>query len=76
MNANIDQHADQSQRHPPATKTPMVTPVDPPMLSKAWFSSYDEEWAAFLAENSLRKSPLWIKHNDEDSPPCVWNMPL
>ena len=60
------------QLHP---ASPAGFPVDPPIKRESWFSSYDEEWSAFLAEKSIHKNRPGINHDDTDAQPRVWNMP-
>ena len=80
MNANTDQLAGQA----PATDSPAktstipskVSSVDPPARRKTWFNSYDEEWAAFLAESSLKKTRPGINNDAPETLPRVWNSPL
>ncbi len=46
-----------------------------PARRKTWFSSYDEEWAAFLAESAIKKSRPGITSADPETLPRVWNSP-
>lgn len=79
MNANPDQFAgprlkaDSSAKNNP--KSHKVSSVGPPASRKAWFSNYDEEWAAFLAKNALKKSHPGINNEDPEALPRVWNSP-
>jgi hypothetical protein len=58
-----------------STKFHKASNVGPPAKRKTWFNSYDEEWAAFLAENSLKKSRPGINSADPEALPRVWNIP-
>ena len=65
----------------------MNTPIAPPTrigpaaesfatpLHNTGFKSYDEEWAAFLAESSIRKTQSGINHEVPETLPRVWNHP-
>ena len=57
------------------TKFHKVSAVGPPARRTTWFTSYDEEWAAFLAESSLRKSHPGINNEAPEVLPRVWNCP-
>jgi hypothetical protein len=52
-----------------------VVAVDPPVKRKTWFNSYDEEWAAFLAAESMKKSRPGFNSNEPELLPRVWNCP-
>ena len=52
-----------------------VSAVSPPAKRTTWFNSYDEEWAAFLAESSLKKSHPGINNEAPETLPRVWNCP-
>jgi hypothetical protein len=52
-----------------------VSHVDPPVKRKTWFSSYNEEWAAFLAEKSRMKSRPGLSESEPELLPRVWNCP-
>jgi hypothetical protein len=63
---------------PPAGKRTdprKVSQVDPPVKRKTWFSSYNEEWAAFLAEKSKMKSRPGLNESEPELLPRVWNCP-
>ena len=57
------------------TKFHKVSSVSPPARRTTWFNSYDEEWAAFLAESSLKKSHSGINNESPEALPRVWNCP-
>jgi len=57
------------------TKYHYVTCVGSTAKRKVWFNSYDEEWAAFLAASSRRKSRPGFNHADSEPLPRVWNCP-
>ncbi|MBK1814289.1 hypothetical protein JIN84_01530 [Luteolibacter yonseiensis] len=79
MNATFDQQAaSRGLAYHPATPSPIhshESPVDPPKPHNTWFSSYDEEWAAFLAEKSRRKSSATPHPDGFEVLPRVWNSP-
>lgn len=79
MKANPDQPAGpRLKAASPAklyTKSHKASAVGPPARRKTWFNSYDEEWAAFLAEKSIRKSRPGINGEDPEALPRVWNIP-
>ena len=49
--------------------------VGSPASRKTWFKSYDEEWAAFLAQSSSKKSRPGIHNEEPEALPRVWNIP-
>jgi len=57
------------------TKFHKASNVATPARRKTWFNSYDEEWAAFFAANSIRKSRPGIHGEDPEALPRVWNIP-
>lgn len=79
MNADPDQLA--GPRHKanslgkPSSKTEKAAPVDPLDSRKTWFKNYDEEWAAFLAESSLKKTRSGLGNSNPETLPRVWNCP-
>jgi hypothetical protein len=79
MKATPDQPAGPRLKTAPAAKSnpklPKASTVGPPARRKTWFNSYDEEWAAFLAESSIRKSRPGISSEDPEALPRVWNIP-
>lgn len=79
MNANPDQPVAPRLKAAPAAKMNpkfhKAATVSPPARRKTWFNSYDEEWAAFLAENSIKKSRPGIHSEDPEALPRVWNIP-
>ena len=79
MKANPDQLAGtRLKADPPATphsKFHKASSVAPAARCTTWFNSYDEEWAALLAESSLKKSHPGLKNNDPETLPRVWNSP-
>lgn len=79
MKANPDQPAGpRLKAAPPAKlhpKSHKASAVGPPARRKTWFNSYDEEWAAFLAEKTIRKSRPGINAEVPEALPRVWNMP-
>ncbi|MES2920648.1 MAG: hypothetical protein V4819_03835 [Verrucomicrobiota bacterium] len=79
MKANPDQPAGPRLKAAPTakhyTKSHKASAVGPPARRKTWFSSYDEEWAAFLAESAMRKSRPGINSEDPEALPRVWNIP-
>ena len=56
------------------TGKPMVSKNDPPVVNQTWCGHYNEEWAAFLAANSRKKSnaATWL---EPEILPRVWNTP-
>jgi hypothetical protein len=79
MKANPDQPTGTRIKAAPPAKTfasfHKVSVVDPPVRRKTWFNSYDEEWAAFLAEKSIKKVRPGINSDDPEPLPRVWNSP-
>ena len=71
MNSNIHSLADLVL---PTLPTRISSPSHPKQHT-TWFSSYDEEWAAFLAESSLKKTRPGINHEIPETLPRVWNSP-
>ncbi len=49
--------------------------VDPPATRKSWFSSYDEEWSALMAQSAIRKTLPGINNSEPEPLPRVWNSP-
>lgn len=79
MKANPDQPAGPRLKAALAaksyTKSSKASAIGPPARRKTWFNSYDEEWAAFLAESSIKKSRSGLSSGVPESLPRVWNMP-
>jgi hypothetical protein len=79
MNADPDQLAAPRYKiNPsgkPSSKPEKAVPVDPPEPHTTWFKNYDEEWAAFLAESSLKKTHPGLGNCDPETLPRVWNCP-
>ena len=79
MKANPDQLAGPRLKAASAAKLSTnihkASAVGPPARRKTWFNSYDEEWAAFLAEKSINKSRPGINSEDPEALPRVWNIP-
>lgn len=79
MKATPDQPAGPRLKAAPTAKIhpkfPKASIVGPPARRKTWFNSYDEEWAAFLAECSINKSRPGLNSEDPEALPRVWNIP-
>ena len=77
MKPNQDQLAGIRNSLPARTsaKNLKVSSVDPPAIHRTWLTSYDEEWAAFLAESSLKKTRPGINNDEPEPLPRVWNTP-
>lgn len=79
MKANPDQPAGpRLKAGSPARMQPKIhkaTDVGPPARRQTWFNSYDEEWAAFLTESSIKKCRPGINNEDPETLPRVWNIP-
>lgn len=80
MNANLDQLTvtgstiDPFAR--PSANLPGSSATLLPSRDKNGFRSYDEEWAAFLAESSIKKSRPGINNEVPEALPRVWNNPI
>ena len=79
MNANPVQTQGNRPKADPTggnqTNFTKVFNVDPPVDRTTWFSDYDEEWAAFLAEKSRVKMKSGLNSIDPEACPRVWNIP-
>ena len=78
MKANKDQLAGPRPTSSLPAKTfkhQKVSSVDPPATRKSWLNSYDEEWAVFLAEKSMKKSRPGFNNDEPEPLPRVWNSP-
>ena len=79
MNANPVQTQGNRPKADPTggnqTNFTKVFNVDPPVDRTTWFSDYDEEWAAFLAEKSRVKMKPGLNSIDPEACPRVWNIP-
>ncbi|HEX7261175.1 MAG TPA: hypothetical protein VF258_05115 [Luteolibacter sp.] len=79
MNADPDQLASPRQKaNPPgkpSSKPEKAAPAARPEPHKTWCQSYDEEWAAFFAESSLKKTRSGLGNSDPETLPRVWNSP-
>lgn len=79
MKATPDQSAGPRLKAAPAAKNRSkihkASSVGPPARRKTWFNSYDEEWAAFLAQSSIKKSRPGIHGEEPETLPRVWNIP-
>ncbi len=79
MNANPDQLA--GSRSPAglpaksAKNISQVSFVSPPATRLTWFSSYEEEWAAFLTVSSMKKTRPALSNGYSEALPRVWNIP-
>jgi hypothetical protein len=78
MKTNIDQ----PMNGPSVSRTDRATaigfpptPTDPPERHFGWFSSYNEEWAAFVQQQSVHRTRSGFDHNDPVPRPRVWNCP-
>lgn len=58
-----------------APETRRVSAVDPPKRHQSWFSSYNEEWEAFIEEHAIQKNRPGINNDEPESLPRVWNCP-
>lgn len=80
MNANIDHFSSQGSATASfgSTSATLAVPFSQPLPSrdKNGFRTYDEEWAAFLAERSIRKSRPGINNEVPEALPRVWNNPV
>ena len=52
-----------------------IPAVDPPERRNNWFSSYDEEWEAFVEERAILKNRPGINSDEPEPLPRVWNCP-
>jgi len=79
MNTDTDQLEGRRFKANPLGKTSSkpekAAPVDPPETHKTWCKNYDEEWAAFLAESSLKKTHPGLGNTNPETLPRVWNCP-
>ena len=58
-----------------ATGVAKTPAVDPPERQVGWFSSYDEEWVAFVQEHAIRREHSGLGHGEPEALPRVWNCP-
>ncbi len=76
MKTNLDQHAGRRPTDQQPNYGIHRTPtVDPPERHLSWFDSYDEEWEAFVEQQSIRKNKPGINHDEPEPLPRVWNCP-
>ena len=59
----------------PATGVQSTPAVDPPERHLGWFSSYDEEWVAFVKEHESRRTHSGFFPSEPEALPRVWNCP-
>jgi len=52
-----------------------IPAVDASEQHLSWFSSYDEEWEAFVKKQALLKNRAGFSSNEPESLPRVWNCP-
>lgn len=57
------------------SKSEKADSANPPEIHEAWFQNYDEEWAMFLAESSLKKTRPGLGNCNPETLPRVWNCP-
>ena len=79
MKTNYDQLADgRIMNRIPGQSEPgvhAIPTVDPPERRNNWFSSYDEEWEAFVEEHAILKNRPGINGDEPEALPRVWNCP-
>lgn len=79
MNANIDSLVGSILAPHPAATFPTisakVSSLSGPPPHKNNFKSYDDEWAAFLAQSSLKKTRAGTNYEIPETLPRVWNNP-
>lgn len=79
MKTNLVQHTygrvSEKSRSLTGSGTRRIPTVDSPERHINWFSSYDEEWVAFVNERSIHKIRPGINNFEPEPLPRVWNCP-
>lgn len=75
MNAYLNQATGTRSDFPTTARTTPQLSVDFTPSRTSWYTSYDEEWAAFLEEKSLHKSYSPENPSEPEALPRVWNSP-